>query len=719
MSLPGAYTSPTSDSDSSASLSEAAMQRLEEIAALDTDSDYDADYVPGQGGDDEDDFMIEEEGETEGEEGEAAQQAMADDDDDQDEQPGGAAARDGGQLSIGIDPGTGLVFTIGANGQARRLTARDLAGTNITLGAIRAMLQRRFGGRVRLGEDDEEEEEGEEEDEMEEDEDDDGGDWWGPTRRNAKQWYPMHTSPHPSGEQLLRAGAFGPPPAHSYGSKPRQTSWIDPTNVAEKVRMRELGQRRRADKVRYWGEGCIPNSDGVEVSQFTSKVYSGQYSSDGRFFYSACQDFRVYIYDTATPPRVGSKTVTDTSAPRSRTPYSYDWEHRSSLKVRKIVQADPNNCRWTLTDAELSDDNEWLVYSSISPRAHLVKTGQSEGWNGGGGGDEGEQETLNFAAGSGMYGGFGIWSLRLSHDAREVTAGASDGQLFVYDIEARRTVLRVNAHRDDVNAVAFGSASDNNLLLSGSDDSFVKVWDRRSLEGERPSGTLVGHTEGITFVAPKGDGRYVLSNGKDQGMKLWDLRMMTSDADFDRLRLDRKFFGIEGWDYRQSYYAKPRYQTHPYDNSIMTYRGHAVLRTLIRCHWSPITTTSQQYVYSGSSDGRIRIYSLDGPCVATLDRANTHPLMQPKTGEYNDPSSHELRTSGLSAASGRKRRGIMGGMSSTVRDVSWHPYEPKMMSTAWEGRGSVEGSIALHEWAGKRGETLEDQVERGVAEARG
>lgn len=63
---------------------------------------------------------------------------------------------------------------------------------------------------------------------------------------------------------------------------------------------------------------------------------------------------------------------------------------------------------WCVVRTELSDDNEWLVYSSISPRAHLVKTGQSEGWNGGSGGDDGEQETLNFAAGSGMYGGFGV-----------------------------------------------------------------------------------------------------------------------------------------------------------------------------------------------------------------------------------------------------------------------------------------------------------------------
>lgn len=39
----------------------------------------------------------------------------------------------------------------------------------------------------------------------------------------------------------------------------------------------------------------------------------------------------------------------------------------------------------------------------------------------------------------------------------------------------------------------------------------------------------------------------------------------------------------------------------------MTYRGHSVLRTLIRCRFSPIETTGGQYLYSGSSDGKIHV----------------------------------------------------------------------------------------------------------------
>lgn len=40
----------------------------------------------------------------------------------------------------------------------------------------------------------------------------------------------------------------------------------------------------------------------------------------------------------------------------------------------------------------------------------------------------------------------------------------------------------------------------------------------------------MGHLEGITFIDSRGDGRYFISNGKDQTIKLWDIRKMSSSA---------------------------------------------------------------------------------------------------------------------------------------------------------------------------------------------
>lgn len=42
----------------------------------------------------------------------------------------------------------------------------------------------------------------------------------------------------------------------------------------------------------------------------------------------------------------------------------------------------------------------------------------------------------------------------------------------------------------------------------------------------------------------------------------------------------------------------------------MTFSGHKVYRTLIRCHFSPQDSTNKRYVYTGSSNGQIHIYDI-------------------------------------------------------------------------------------------------------------
>lgn len=301
-------------------------------------------------------------------------------------------------------------------------------------------------------------------------------------------------------------------------------------------------------------------------------------------------------------------------------------------------------------------------------------------------------------------------------------------------------MLRVEGHHDDVNGVAFADSASSNVLISGSDDSFVKVWDRRSMAGRKPAGVLPGHTEGTTYVAPKGDGRYCISNGKDQSLKLWDLRNMQSSADFERSSTSRRDYGLRNWDYRNMYYRKPRFQSHPDDCSVMTYRGHAVLKTLIRCHFSPMSTTGQKYVYSGSADGRIHIWSLDGRVVQVLDRSKAKAIFAADGEGAADPSAPDLddlsssaggvpsfgddddddpplrgysRPQAAQASSGRRS-------AVTVRDVSWHSSESSIMSTAWDGADSQRGSVAKHEWKGYgKGTSLEDAVARSEEEALG
>ena len=63
---------------------------------------------------------------------------------------------------------------------------------------------------------------------------------------------------------------------------------------------------------------------------------------------------------------------------------------------------------------------------------------------------------------------------------------------------------------------------------------YLQVWDRRTVgRNPRPAGLFVGHTDGMTHLDPKGDGRYLISNCKDHTVKLWDLRNMMAPGAYD------------------------------------------------------------------------------------------------------------------------------------------------------------------------------------------
>ena len=50
------------------------------------------------------------------------------------------------------------------------------------------------------------------------------------------------------------------------------------------------------------------------------------------------------------------------------------------------------------------------------------------------------------------------------------------------------------AHEDEINSVCWANRESSNILYTGSDDCFVKVWDRRALgANSKPAGVFIGH----------------------------------------------------------------------------------------------------------------------------------------------------------------------------------------------------------------------------------
>ncbi|KAM0718093.1 hypothetical protein Q7P37_006425 [Cladosporium fusiforme] len=521
-------------------------------------------------------------------------------------------------------------------------------------------------------------------DEDEEEADDDDGEFV-PFGRNHRRRARGFTGdrypkiPSEEGQKLMGSGKFGACDRcdHTSCGQPfEQNTQNKRRRLARRMFDRELGVGSRG-RARVLGslasQDLIPSSKADMIINLNDRCYSGQFSEDGSFFFACGQDFKVRMYDTSNP---------------------YDWKYYKTVNYY--------GGQWTITDATLSPDNKHLAYSSIKSDVCLAATDPADSSeprhldfsNMGGGGSE-------RGWGRGRNGHFGVWSLRFSGDGDEIVAGTSDYCVYVYDLEAQRSILRIPGHQDDVNAVCFGDKMSPHILYSGSDDTTLKVWDRRSLSSMRPAGMFLGHTEGLTYIDSKGDGRYVISNAKDQTCKLWDLRKMVSTDVGERINPQDY---TTNFDYRFSPYDTLDHTPHPHDCSLVTFRGHRVLKTLIRCHFSPPTSTDQRYIYSGSHDGRVHIWNLDGTPRAQIDVQAATMNSRPASDErFADRYDYYGRT---------------GTWKTIVRDASWHPSAPVVAATSWNGWDHGLGTTTVHSWNdGVEGPDEIGADDHGVAKA--
>ncbi|KAL5123755.1 LEC14B [Glycine soja] len=298
-------------------------------------------------------------------------------------------------------------------------------------------------------------------------------------------------------------------------------------------------------------------------------------------------------------------------------------------KVQKNILA--KNLRWTITDTSLSPDQRYLVYASMSPIVHIVNAGSAE--------TESLANVTVITTNATPRAPTNSINIAIALNATKYYRAIDIKKLDFHD-------MCQSFLQSDVNTVRFADET-SHLIYSGSDDSFCKevnLSHTRSgiclIAKGKPAGVLMGHLEGITFIDTRGDGLYFISNGKDQTFKLWDIRKMSSNV------TGNPGYRSYEWDYRwMDYPPQAKDLTHPCDQSVATYRGHSVLRTLIRCYFSPAFSTGQKYIYTGSHHACVYIYDLvSGAQVATLKH-------------------HK----------------------SPLRDCSWHPFHTTLVSSSWDG----------------------------------
>ena len=108
-------------------------------------------------------------------------------------------------------------------------------------------------------------------------------------------------------------------------------------------------------------------------------------------------------------------------------------------------------------------------------------------------------------------------------DREVIVSGSQDNTVRVWDAATGQPVGQPLAgHTDAVTAVAVGRAGDREVIVSGSQDNMVRVWD--AVTGQPVGQPLVGHPSTVTAVAVgrTGDREVIISRSWDGTVRVWD-----------------------------------------------------------------------------------------------------------------------------------------------------------------------------------------------------
>jgi WD40 repeat protein len=117
------------------------------------------------------------------------------------------------------------------------------------------------------------------------------------------------------------------------------------------------------------------------------------------------------------------------------------------------------------------------------------------------------------------------FNLAFSPDGRRLVAGGEGSTVRIWDVETGREPQTLLGHSGDVWAAAF-SPDGGRWVASAGEDSTVKVWDSHT-------GTLVrsfrGHTGLVTSIAFSPDVRLLVSGSRDGTVRVWDLKQLAQE----------------------------------------------------------------------------------------------------------------------------------------------------------------------------------------------
>ncbi|ETO33580.1 WD-40 repeat protein [Reticulomyxa filosa] len=133
-----------------------------------------------------------------------------------------------------------------------------------------------------------------------------------------------------------------------------------------------------------------------------------------------------------------------------------------------------------------------------------------------------------------------VSSAQITTDGRFLVSGSYDHLLYIWNLQSRMILYRLQGHSDFVNSVDVSSGCER--IVSASDDRTVGVWD---IAQGKQIHCLKGHYNSTTDARfRKGQFNEIVSSSYDNTVRLWDLRVGTKEV-----KTLRHLDGVTGVDF--------------------------------------------------------------------------------------------------------------------------------------------------------------------------